>query len=124
MSEKIGKYEVLRTLGKGATAVVYLARDPDSGNVVAIKLMRFGQEKTAMSRRLMKLFQTEEAIGRRLDHPNIVRIYDATIEAERAYIIMEFIDGTPLDKYCAIDHLLPMSCFGLCCPSGCGTSRY
>ena len=108
MSEKIGKYEVLRTLGKGATAVVYLARDPDSGNEVAIKLMRFGQEKTAMSRRLMKLFQTEEAIGRRLDHPNIVRIYDATIEAERAYIIMEFIDGTPLDKYCAIDHLLPM----------------
>ncbi len=108
MSEKIGKFEVIRLLGRGATAVVYLARDPDSGREVAIKLMRFGREKTAMSRRLMKLFQTEDAIGRRLDHPNIVKIYDAVIEAEQAYIIMEFIDGTPLDKYCAINELLPM----------------
>lgn len=108
MTERIGKYEVIRFLGKGATASVYLARDPDTGREVAVKLMRFGQEKTAMSRRLMKLFQTEDAIGRRLDHPNIVKIYDAEIEPEQAYIIMEFIEGEPLDKYCAIDSLLPM----------------
>jgi len=108
MSEKIGKYEVIRLLGRGATATVHLARDPDSGREVAIKLMRFGREKTAMSRRLMKLFQTEDAIGRRLDHPNIVKIHDAAIEADQAYIIMEYIDGTPLDKFCAIDSLLPM----------------
>jgi eukaryotic-like serine/threonine-protein kinase len=108
MIKKIGKFEVIRLLGKGATAVVYLARDPDSGREVAVKLMRFGQETTAISRRLMKLFQTEDAIGRCLDHPNIVRIYDAVIEPEQAYIIMEFIDGTPLDKYCAINSLLPM----------------
>jgi non-specific serine/threonine protein kinase len=108
MSDKIGKYEVIRLLGRGATASVYLARDPDNGREIAIKLMRFGQEKTAMSRRLMKLFQTEDAIGRRLNHPNIVRIYDAVIEPEQAYIIMEFIDGTPLDKFCSINSLLPM----------------
>jgi eukaryotic-like serine/threonine-protein kinase len=108
MVEKIGKYELIRPLGKGATAVVYLARDPDSDRQVAVKLMRFGQENSAMSRRLLKLFQTEDAIGRRLDHPNIVKIYEAVIEAEQAYIVMEFIDGTPLDKFCAIDHLLPM----------------
>ena len=108
MSKKIGKYEVIRLLGKGATAIVYLAHDPDTGQEVAIKLMRFGREKTALSRRLMKLFQAEDAIGRRLNHPNIVRIYDAVIEPEQAYIIMEFVDGTPLDTFCAIDHLLPM----------------
>ena len=106
--EKIGRYEVLRTLGKGATAMVYLARDPQVDRQVAVKLIRFDDENAAMSRRLRKLFQTEEAIGRRLDHPNIVKIYDAVLEPERAYLVMEYIDGTALDRYCAINRLLPM----------------
>ena len=108
MADKIGKYEVIRTLGKGATAVVYLARDPDAQREVAIKLIKFGEDNAAMSRRLRKLFQTEDSIGRRLDHPNIVRIYDAVIEADQAYLVMEFIEGTALDQYCAINRLLPM----------------
>lgn len=108
MAEKIGKYEIIRPLGKGATAVVYLARDPDSDREVAIKLIRFGDDNAAMSRRLRKLFQTEDSVGRRLDHPNIVKIYDAEIEADRAFLVMEFIDGTALDHYCAINRLLPM----------------
>ena len=108
MAEKIGKYEVIRTLGKGATAIVYLARDPDSDREVAVKLIRFGEENAAMSRRLRKLFQTEDSIGRRLDHPNIVKIFDAVVEADRAYIVMEYIDGTVLEHYCLINRLLPM----------------
>ena len=108
MLDKIGKYEIIRVLGKGATAVVYLARDPDTHLEVAVKLILFGEENAAMSRRLRKLFQTEDSIGRRLDHPNIVKIFDAVIEPERAYIVMEFIDGTPLDQYCMISRLLPM----------------
>lgn len=108
MTEQIGKYEVIRTLGKGATAVVYLARDPDSRREVAVKVIDFGNDNAAMSRRLRKLFQTEGAVGRRLDHPNIVKLYDAVIEAERAYLVMEFVDGTALDHYCAINRLLPM----------------
>jgi serine/threonine protein kinase len=108
MIEKIGKYEVIRVLGQGATAIVYLARDPDTNQEVAVKLLRFGQESASMSRRLLKLFNTEGAIGRFLDHPNIVKIYDAVVEEEQAYIVMEFIDGTPLDKFCSINALLPM----------------
>ncbi|MEO8411207.1 MAG: serine/threonine-protein kinase [Propionivibrio sp.] len=108
MAEKIGKYELIRPLGKGATAVVHLARDPDTQREVAVKLILFGEDNAAMSRRLRKLFQTEDAIGRRLDHPNIVKLYDAVIEPDRAYLIMEFIDGTPLDQFCAINRLLPM----------------
>ncbi|MDR0578375.1 MAG: protein kinase [Candidatus Accumulibacter sp.] len=106
--DRIGKYEVLRTLGKGATAVVYLARDPDSGREVAVKLIRFGGDNAVMSRRLRKLFQIESAIGRRLDHPNIVRIYDAEIKNDQAYIVMEYIEGKALDYYSAINRLLPM----------------
>jgi non-specific serine/threonine protein kinase len=106
--DKIGKYEVIRTLGKGATAVVYLARDPDSNQEVAVKLIRFGEDNAVMSRRLRKLFQVEGATGRRLNHPNIVKIYDAVIEADQAYIVMEHVQGKALDYYCAINRLLPM----------------
>jgi serine/threonine protein kinase len=106
--DKIGKYEIIRTLGKGATAVVYLARDPNSGREVAVKLIRFGEDNAVMSRRLRKLFQIEGSTGRRLNHPNIVKIYDAQIESDQAYIVMEYIEGQALDYYCAINRLLPM----------------
>ena len=106
--DKIGKYEIIKALGKGATAVVYLAKDPDSGNQVAVKLIRFDEDNAAMSRRLRKLFQTESSTGRRLDHPNIVKIYDAMVETDRAWIVMEYVQGTSLEDYCAINKLLPM----------------
>jgi len=98
MLEKIGKYPIIRSLGKGATAVVYLARDPDLDCPVAIKLIRFGEENAAMSRRLRKLFQTEDAIGRRLNHPNIVKIFDAVVEPDQAYLVMEFLKGETLNQ--------------------------
>ncbi|HRD93100.1 MAG TPA: serine/threonine-protein kinase [Accumulibacter sp.] len=108
MMEKIGKYRIIRPLGKGATAVVYLAHDPDRNCQVAIKLIRFGEDNAAMSRRLRKIFQTEDAIGRRLEHPNIVKVYDAVVEKDQAYLVMEFVDGGALDRFCSIDRLLPM----------------
>jgi non-specific serine/threonine protein kinase len=109
MTEKIGKYEVIRPLGKGATAVVYLATDPDRENLeVAIKLIRLESENAAMTRRLSKLFQTEINVARQLDHPNIVKVFDAVVEEKRAYMVMEYIRGRPMDEYCHIDRLLPM----------------
>ncbi len=108
MTEKIGKYEIIRPLGKGATAVVYLARDPALNRQVAIKLIRFGEDSAAMSRRLRKIFQTEDSIGRRLEHPNIVKVYDAVVEKDQAYLVMEYVDGGALDRFCAINRLLPM----------------
>ena len=108
MAEKIGKYEVIRTLGKGATAVVYLARDPDADREVAVKLIRFVGDNVAVSRRLRKLFQTEDSTGRRLDHPNIVKVFDAHIEDDHAYLVMEYVEGVSLEQYCSISRLLPM----------------
>lgn len=108
MTEKIGKYEIIRPIGKGATAVVYLANDPDLNRQVAVKLIRFGKDSAAMSRRLRKIFQTEDAIGRRLQHPNIVKVYDAVVEQHQAYLVMEFVDGGALDQFCAINRLLPL----------------
>jgi len=61
-----------------------------------------------MSRRLRKLFQNEGMVSRRLNHPNIVQVYDAVVEADYAYLAMEFVDGFSLEDHCRIDRLLPM----------------
>lgn len=106
--ENIGKYRVIRELGKGATATVYLCDDPDAGRQVAVKVIRFGQDCAAMSRRMRKLFQNENMVSRRLDHPNIVRVYDAVVEDDYAYLAMEFVDGFSLEQHTRIDKLLPM----------------
>jgi len=106
--ENIGKYRVVKELGKGATATVYLCDDPDGDRQVAVKLVRFGSDNAAMSRRLRKLFQTEGVTAGRLDHPNIVKIYDAVVEDDYAYLAMEYVDGDSLEKFCRIDRLLPL----------------
>lgn len=106
--ENIGRYRVIRELGKGATAVVYLCDDPDSGKQVAVKLVRFGQDSAAVSRRMKKLFQTEGSVSRRLDHPNIVRLYDTVVEEDYAYLAMEYVEGYSLEQHVRIDKLLPM----------------
>ena len=108
MPEKIGRYEIIRKLGKGATASVYLARDSDSDLQVAIKLIEFDSRGTALRRRLEKLFKTEIDVARKLDHPNIVHVHDAVINEEHAYIVMEYVEGSPLDAYASADRLLPM----------------
>lgn len=106
--ETIGKYRVIRELGKGATATVYLCDDPDADRQVAVKVIQFGKDCAAMSRRLRKLFQNEGMVSRRLNHPNIVQVYDAVVEEDYAYLAMEFVDGFSLEDHCRIDRLLPM----------------
>ena len=106
--ETIGKYRVVRELGKGATATVYLCDDPDSDRQLAVKVIRFGKDSAAMSRRLRKLFQNEGMVSKRMNHPNIVQVYDAVVEEDFAYLAMEYVKGFSLEEHCSIDNLLPM----------------
>jgi serine/threonine protein kinase len=106
--ETIGRYRVKGELGKGATATVYLCDDPENNREVAVKVIRFGQDCAAMSRRMRKLFQNEGMVSQRLNHPNIVRVYDAVVEDDYAYMVMECIKGFSLEQHCRIDKLLPM----------------
>jgi eukaryotic-like serine/threonine-protein kinase len=105
MIEEIGKYRVIRELGKGATSAVYLARDPFKNHDVAIKLVKAGEE-SKLSRRYQKLFMAESALAGKLHHPHIVAIYDAVIEKNQSYIVMEFVDGDTLEKYVKLDKLM------------------
>ncbi len=106
--ETIGKYRVVRELGKGATATVYLCDDPDQDRQVAVKVIRFGADGGAMSRRMRKLFKNEGMVSQRLDHPNIVRVHEAVVEQDFAYLAMEYVKGFSLEDHTRIDKLLPM----------------
>ena len=105
MIEEIGKYKVIRELGKGATSAVYLAKDPFKDHLVAIKLVKSGDE-SKLSRRYQKLFIAESALAGKLHHPHIVAIYDAVIEKNQSYMVMEYVDGETLEKYCKLDKLM------------------
>lgn len=77
---------------------------------VAIKLVRFdgGADEAQWTRRLKKLFATEGAMAKKLDHPNIIRIYDTVLEEDQAYIVMEYVTGRELSNFCTFDKLLPL----------------
>ena len=106
---KIGKYEVIRELGKGATSAVYQAYDPFQNRQVAIKVVfpeALGDREHG--KRYRKLFITEASLAGKLSHPHIVGIYDAVADDEASYIVMEYVDGTTLEKYARHDALLPV----------------
>ncbi len=105
----LGRYEIESELGKGAMGVVYLGKDPKIGRVVAIKTMALTQEFEADELKdvLERFFREAETAGR-LNHPNIVTMYDAGEEHDLAYIAMEFLKGKDLAAYTKLDNLLPI----------------
>ena len=105
----LGRYEIEKELGKGAMGVVYLGKDPKISRVVAIKTMNLSQEFDADELEDVKarFFREAETAGR-LNHPNIVTMYDAGEEHDLAYIAMEFLKGQDLVQYCKPDNLLPL----------------
>lgn len=106
----LGRYEIDKELGKGAMGVVYLGKDPKIGRVVAIKTVALSQEFEADELDDVKerFFREAETAGR-LNHPNIVSIYDAGEEHDLAYIAMEFLKGHDLAPYAKPDNLLPLA---------------
>jgi eukaryotic-like serine/threonine-protein kinase len=109
--EKIGEYRLIKEVGRGATAVVYLADSPHHPEPVALKLVRFedrARDEAKWNRRLLKLLKAEKAVASRLNHPNIIRIFDATVEERQAYVVMEYFPGGTLERYCSFDNMLPV----------------
>src|SRR5438874_10535098 len=93
--QKVGRYEIIEELGRGAMGLVYKALDPTIGRTVALKTMRLdvhGLETEDMLPR----FKNEARAAGLLNHPNIVTIYDAGEHEGIFYIAMEFIEGTTL----------------------------
>ena len=97
---KLGRYEVLNELGKGAMGVVYLAKDPVIGRLVAIKTIKTSQtgDDDSESREFRERFVREAQTAGILSHPNIVTIHDIGEDAESraSFIAMEYIEGRNL----------------------------
>jgi eukaryotic-like serine/threonine-protein kinase len=104
----LGRYEIVKELGRGAMGTVYLGRDPKINREVAIKTMALSQEFEPDELQEVKerFFREAETAGR-LTHPNIVTIFDAGEEHDLAYIAMEFLNGTDLAPFTKKDKLLP-----------------
>ena len=106
----IGKYRVIRELGKGATGAVYLAEDTFKHRSVAIKLMFPEVLKDAEDGELYRrMFLNEASLAGKLLHPHIVSIFDAVVDEEMSYIVMEYVEGGTLEKFCKPDNLLGVS---------------
>jgi serine/threonine protein kinase len=102
--KRIGQYEVVRKLGDGGMGAVYLAARVDAQfeKQVAIKLIKFGFDNEFIVNR----FLSERQILANLDHPNIARLIDGgTTDAGSPYLVMEYIEGRQIDKYCDDERL-------------------
>src|SRR5687767_12911239 len=96
--ERIGAYRIVRSLGQGGMGEVFLAERADDQfrQQVAIKLVRRG----LLSRHAQGRLRLERQILATLDHPNIARLLDGGTTEGTPYIVMEYIDGAPIDLYC------------------------
>lgn len=105
----LGRYEVLKELGRGAMGIVYLGKDPKINRLVAIKTVRFEDEVDEEQKKAIKqrFFREAESAGK-LNHPNIITIYDAGEDQDVSYIAMELLDGEDLKKFTDRKNLLPI----------------
>ncbi|MDD5247353.1 MAG: serine/threonine-protein kinase [Rhodocyclaceae bacterium] len=107
--ERIGKYEIGRKIGQGATSTVFLGYDPFARRDVAIKVFAPEVLRDARNGRIFRhLLKNEASLAGKLLHPHIAQIYDAVVGEESSYIVMEYVSGGTLESFCHVDNLLPL----------------
>lgn len=108
--EKIARYEIRGVLGEGSMGIVYDAYDPLEDKAVAIKVAKsevFNDENQGSTYR--KLFYNEARLAGKLKHPHILGVYDATLDEDNSFIVMELVPGgDTLESCCNIKNLLPI----------------
>ena len=107
---KLGKYDILRQIGRGSMGIVYQGHDPFTDTMVAVKVAISDALKDRESgQRYRKMFFNEAHTAGLLRHPNIIGILDAGVDEEDCYIVMELVEGgDTLKNYCRPDNLLPV----------------
>jgi len=107
--DHIGKYEIVKELGRGSTSTVYLALDPFNNQQVALKVFNADiLQDNVRAKAFRKLLQTEASLAGKLSHPLIVKILDAVMEGDNNYMVMEYVEGETLEHYGEVDHLMPL----------------
>ncbi|MCC3238266.1 protein kinase, partial [Pediococcus acidilactici] len=101
----IGRYKIIRPVGEGGMASVYLAHDLILDRDVAVKLVRFDMQDDASA---VRRFQREALSATELVHPNIVSVYDIGEEHGMNYLVMEYVEGKDLKRYIKDEFPLPL----------------
>jgi serine/threonine-protein kinase len=106
-TQRLGRYQLEREIGRGAMGIVYLGRDTAINRMVAIKAIPLASEfsDAELVEARARFFREAETAGR-LNHPNIVTIYDVGEESGLAYIAMEYLKGRHLSEYAKADNLM------------------
>lgn len=113
MGKNIGRFEIVRELGRGAQSVVYLARDPHLQREVAIKTLHFSRPDPAKNQQLL----SEARMVSQLRHPNIVPIFEAGEEQGDLYLVFEYVPGLNLSEYLrANGRLTPVKAISILIP--------
>lgn len=103
---QLGRYQILKQLGRGAMGVVYLGRDPRLNRLTAIKTIRFSDDFDDQRLEMIKAqFYREAEVVAKLSHSNIVTIYDVGEDLDLSYLAMEYLEGESLEKYTQPEHL-------------------
>ena len=97
--KKLGRYDLIRILGKGAMGIVYEGRDPNLDRRVAIKTVKVENMSEEAAAEYEARFRTEARSAARLQHPNIVSVYDSDRDGDIAFLVMEFIQGDDLKAH-------------------------
>ena len=109
LPESIGRYALLRELGRGSTATVFLAHDPFAGREVALKLFAHAPGDDGLTRGTHRAsFLNEAALVGRLQHPHIVALLDAAVEPGYSYVVMDYVAGGTLAQHTTAGKLLPL----------------
>ena len=106
----LGKYDIVREIGRGNMATVYLGKDPFADREVAIKVALPDILKDEeLGAKFRKMFFNEAKVAGMLKHPNLVSIYDAGVADDLCYIAMEYVPGDrTLHEHCTPERLLPV----------------
>ncbi len=109
--KKLGKYDILGEIGRGSMGIVYRAFDPYINREVAVKVaMSEALKDKDTGERFRKMFFNEAHTAGMLRHPNILDIFDAGVDGDSCYIVMELVaSGGTLRPYCRVEKLLPLN---------------
>jgi tRNA A-37 threonylcarbamoyl transferase component Bud32 len=106
---RLGRYEILEELGRGAMGIVYKGRDPKLDRLTAIKTIRFTDDfDEDQAAKIREQFYREAEVVAKLSHPNIVTIYDVGEDLDLSYLAMEYLEGESLEAYARKEQLLPI----------------
>ncbi len=104
----LGRYEIERELGRGAMGIVYLGKDPKINRQVAIKTLDYSQFSESEVKTIKARFFREAEAAGRLNHPNIVTVYDVGEENGLSFIAMDYVQGVSLGQHTKPEVLLPV----------------